>query len=1513
MLVYTVFIGPKPLLFGQIQVDQSNNLELLPERLIRNVFIGQGVKIESVRYLGANNGLGVFRNGTNDIGLDRGIVISTGAVETLAMSNNDAATGSSTSSRTVKDDELAAVAGRDLFDVAVIEIQFRPNDDLIGFNFVFGSEEYPEYVCSQFNDVFAFFINGPNPDGGNYVSHNIARVPDPSDPTGNTLTDFPVTINSVNHGQIGDEAPGDCTGDGESLGFSQYFNNNDLRRTFTLDGYLDVFKARTRVVPCELYTLRLAIGDGFDDAFDSAVFLEAKSFSSALHTIKVDAPGADYSMMEGCDPTIVEVTRIDGSVDEIEIDYSIISGPNNAVRGEDYTLNTNQLVIPAGQQSSRLIINPLEDDLDEDQEYIYIVFRNSDCFQDTLKVELLDHKDPEFSVPNDTMLCEGEQIILESGDAKQLNVAEKSGNFAIGDTLRGDCRSTINVSNLDVQYLNEESFVQICIDMLEHQMLSDLEIYLASPSGHLVELSTNNGEDGGNGSGMDQMINTCFTLGASNLINGGDQMEGPFLSSNPTYTGNFAPEQDISALFEGFYFPVNGQWTLIIRDNENPGFTGTLYQWSLKFNPKYQETKTYTINGDEVFSSPISVTSNSVIREEIDQNFGCTYSNSSEVLFTPLPETPTVMCSNPRRNQILLDWDDMDVDEYEIKRGSGAWQVISASESLIDNLSLDGDYNFEIRAVKNGCLGPSELLSCSTPPCADSKIIVESMIATSSSCTDDGGITLSLDSEDGPFRFQIGRETSVDGSFINQSKGRVRVFAFDVYGCTFQKIIEIEGPEPVSLELNAKKVSCDEAIRGSASVNITGGTAPFSYQWSNGETGPSISQVEKGIYSVIVRDINGCSASSEIEIVEGDIPVVEFTQENANCKGESTGAIFLTTMGGDGPYEYRWEDGFASVLPERKNLAAGTYTVRVEDRNQCYALQEITITEPDEFSISIDKEDNQCFNTAEGEARISVAGGTAPFSAFWSNGSTQNAIGGLRSGIYSVTVTDAGGCSAEQSVEIIEPAENSIEFIETPITCFEGQDGSIQVRTSVAGDYDYEWDNGRSFQTINNLSRGRYCVTITDDKGCTISDCYIIDQPESMSLSIAPTHITCYQSPDGALQFEIGGGQAPYSVELNGVSTTLAAGGMVRDLRSGVYFVKIIDATGCSITETVEIREASEPSIALEVKHLECSGETNGSIFLRYLNDPNAEISWTDEANNRYTGRHLIELASGDYHYEIQTSIGCILTGTIAVKEPENPLTLEIIKQDIGCFGDRNGLIQLIGGGGSDRYLYSLNGEGFQRSGIYSGLSSGTYTTFIKDDNGCELTGEDITIVEPEALKVMLPLDTIINSGVDLPVPVNVEGGHGEVMYQWTIEPDQDLTCPDCTDQFVNNVDDDFVLRVDVEDDNMCTDFDEMRVFVLRDYQMYVPTGFSPNGDAQNELLNVFGPDFAFIKEFNVFLRNGTNIYNLYNFEPNNMLKGWDGTFKGTLMPAGVYIWTMHVEYEDGARESFKGSVQLIR
>ena len=1517
MTSFAVFLLFMQRPYAQIRIDQSNNLELSPENLVQNVFIGQGVKVESVDFQGTNNAIGVFRNATNDIGIDRGIVISTGTVDSLSNSNNDQATGSSTSVRTVMDDALAEVAGSDLFDVAVLEIKFKPVDNKIGFNFVFGSEEYPEFVCSQFNDVFAFFIDGPNPAGGLYDAKNIALVPDPADATGNTVTDFPVTINSVNNGVIGSRSTGDCRGPGESLDFSTYFNDNALSRTFTLDGFLDVFRAQVEVIPCELYTLRLAIGDGFDDAYDSAVFLEAKSFTSTIHTISVNTPGVDYTLMEGCDAATIEVSRVDNLETDLKVNFEIATGPNSAIRGEDFSLSKNELVIPAGSKNAELKITALEDGQIENDEKIYFVFQNGDCFKDTIELTILDYKKPVFAIPNDTMLCEGEKIQLEhNGDLSQLHIFEKSGEFPIGDPDRGDCRSTIIVSDLEIKYLNQESFFQVCIDQLEHQWLSEMEIYLVAPAGQIIELSTNNGEDGGNGDSFDQLINTCFTVNASQIIHNGNREEGPFLSANPTYTGNFLPEQEVTALFNELYSPVNGNWSIIIKDNVLNSRIGTLFQWSLKFSPKYSEQRKYIINNEEVIGSPIVITENAELEEIMTHNYGCTFTDKSIIDFTPLPEAPIVMCSNPLRNQILLEWGTSDVDEYELKIGNADWKAIGDDAGyLIDNLGLSSEYSFEIRSVKNGCLGPSLEYICQTPECANSKIQVNELIPATSGCLDDGVALVSLNSNDGPFTFRLEADSNEDGLFQNLSTGAYRVFGTDRYGCAYSKIIEIEGVPPISLDVMHRKVSCDENVKGTAWVQVEGGRGPYEYLWNNGSKSDKIEKLNEGIYSVTVIDTDGCAETMDVNIEKSTIPTLDYQKQDVPCYGEPTGSVELMADGGEGPYQYRWDDGYASVLPHRSNLLAGTYLVSVLDYNICSATVDVQIEGPEEFVAVIDKTDNACFGASEGIARLNISGGTEPYEVFWSTGDNSSALGNLRSGDYGVTITDASGCRTENDVEILEPEEINLEFEETPISCFNGEDGILTVKINGgSGSYWYEWNNDKSFPTINNLISGRYCVSVTDENGCVIEDCHVMEEPPSMDINIETQDITCYQSTDGSLQIDVLGGSPPYQIELNGESIAANMNGRVDQLRAGSYFVKIIDNIGCSTTKVIEILEAPEPSIFPEIEHIQCYGENSGSIFLRYLNEPNAAMIWSDDRGNTYEGRILSNLHSGQYDYEITTRLGCVLSGSVSVDEPVNKLQVDVQYADITCHGDRNGEIILSGIGGSGNYFYSLQGVGYQRSRLYQGLKEGTYNTYIQDDNGCVSTGDTITIIEPEELKVTInQSDTIIKLGSDIPIEITLENVQGEIALTWEVDPDQELSCETCKQLYVNNVSDDFLLRVTVLDENLCKAQDEVKVFVIKDYTMYVPTGFSPNADANNEILNVFGPDYAFVKEFNVFLRNGTNIYNEYDFRPNDYRIGWDGEFHNKKMPAGIYIWTMHVEFDDGVKESFKGSVQLIR
>ncbi|MBT8229946.1 MAG: choice-of-anchor L domain-containing protein, partial [Bacteroidia bacterium] len=193
---------------GQITVDPGNTAPFDFENIIENVFLGNGVEIVDVKYFGDPKAVGVFANAENVIGLNRGIIMTTGHA-TDAVRNSDEFANEDTTQDQLDDEDLESllVNNIDLIDIAKYEISFIPTSDTLRFRYVFASEEYPDFVCTSTNDVFGFFINGPDPDGGSYDFKNIALVPDPSDPSMNTFLDFPVSVNFVNGGMPGNSVP----------------------------------------------------------------------------------------------------------------------------------------------------------------------------------------------------------------------------------------------------------------------------------------------------------------------------------------------------------------------------------------------------------------------------------------------------------------------------------------------------------------------------------------------------------------------------------------------------------------------------------------------------------------------------------------------------------------------------------------------------------------------------------------------------------------------------------------------------------------------------------------------------------------------------------------------------------------------------------------------------------------------------------------------------------------------------------------------------------------------------------------------------------------------------------------------------------------------------------------------------------------------------------------------------------------------------------------------------------
>lgn len=371
--------------FAQLIID---NTSMTPAQLVQNVLVGGGVSVSAVTYSGnIPNSIGKFSTGGNptNLGLTEGIVMSTGDVLDAPGPNTSGSTG--ITNNTGSDPDLQAlIPGFTINDAAVLSFTFVPLSDTIRFRYVFGSDEYPEWVNSSYNDVFGFFLSGPGISGpytGGAV--NIATIPG---------TSLPVTIDNVNAGS-----------------YSQYYVNNTGGSTIEYDGFTTVLTAWYVVTPCVPYQIKIAIGDAGDSAFDSAVFLDSESFSTNAVSVNFNytMPG-DTMAYRGCSDAVLNFQLPQPAISTTQICYMI---GGSAVNGVDYNLIDTCVTIQAGQQSAQLVITPIETGVPGGVQTVQIIMETNPCQDDTLTIYIRDYPPMSLTIPFDT-ICNGESTTLFS-------------------------------------------------------------------------------------------------------------------------------------------------------------------------------------------------------------------------------------------------------------------------------------------------------------------------------------------------------------------------------------------------------------------------------------------------------------------------------------------------------------------------------------------------------------------------------------------------------------------------------------------------------------------------------------------------------------------------------------------------------------------------------------------------------------------------------------------------------------------------------------------------------------------------------------------------------------------------------------------------------------------------------------------------------------------------------------------------------------------------------------------
>ena len=366
---------------SQIIVDQT----VTPEDAVNNILLGSGVIAENITFSGDLNQIGSFSANGSNVPLGEGVILGTGNVNFASSpdffdedipgpgGNNNTGGGGGGGNFGVGDPDLQIIANVDVNDAAILEFDFEATGDTVQFNFVFASEEYPEYVCGTVNDAFGFFLSGPGINGGGVYEDNainLAQIPDTDPPV-------PVTINSVNPGVAGTNGQ-DINCDDIDLNWSDYniyYIANDTQNTdpsiIEYDGFTVVLTAKSAVECGGQYHIKMAIADGGDTAFDSAVFLQAGSFESSAIEISSTAAIAgnltfagDSVIVEGCNNA--QFSFFSSNTDLADtIRFEILGSAENMT---DYESIADSIIIPQGESEGFITIEAFDDSIVEGYE-----------------------------------------------------------------------------------------------------------------------------------------------------------------------------------------------------------------------------------------------------------------------------------------------------------------------------------------------------------------------------------------------------------------------------------------------------------------------------------------------------------------------------------------------------------------------------------------------------------------------------------------------------------------------------------------------------------------------------------------------------------------------------------------------------------------------------------------------------------------------------------------------------------------------------------------------------------------------------------------------------------------------------------------------------------------------------------------------------------------------------------------------------------------------------------------
>ena len=767
-----------------------------------------------------------------------------------------------------------------------------------------------------------------------------------------------------------------------------------------------------------------------------------------------------------------------------------------------------------------------------------------------------------------------------------------------------------------------------------------------------------------------------------------------------------------------------------------------------------------------------------------------------------------------------------------------------------------------------------------------------------------GSITINATGGTAPYNYiwSNGATGIVNSSLI---AGNYTVTVTDQNGCTSAQTNTVIQPSALNVLPALVNNNCYGVSAGSISLSVSGATPPYTYVWSpNVSSSNTGSGLSNGNYTITVSDNNGCTTIANATVTSPTAILINASIINSTCQ-LANASITVNPSGATPNYAYNWSNGVATAT--NQNIVSGIYTLTVTDNLGCSKDTSITISSSSIPQLTISGSDSICVGGSV-VLNATVNNGTVPFNYNWNPVNSNNSsatFSPAQSQNIELIVTDAKGCA--------DTSDFFVEVVSLPIVngavddakCYGANDGNITLNL-IGGiaPITYNWiPNVSSASIASNLYQGTYQVNITDYLGCTGSNTFIVNQPDSLQLNFIAVGSTC-NLPNGSIQAIVGGGVQSYNYLWN----TSSMIDNISLLTPGSYSLTVTDANGCVKSNSLTINAVPIPVVSISGVDSICIGD-NCNLIASILNQV---LPITYQWSNGLPNLSIVNVAppaTQNYNLVVVDGNGCSDTTDFTVNVQNLPVIVFNQTDTAECgsldytfnataipsnviynwdFGDGKSSV-----GNSITHNYSI-------AGVYS--PSLTVTSTI----GCEsslslpnlITVHPIPNIDFNVTPSILFDDNSMVQFSNLSV--------GALNYIWNFGDGSDTThlfnpihyYPDSGT---------YVITLIGESDQGCIDSSsEVLLHVINSYA-FIPSCFTPNNDGKNDVLKFFTVN-VFSFHFQLLDRWGRVL-----FETDNPQSEWDGTYQGSYVHEGVYVYKMeYLSIQHKHMEAF-GKVTLLR